>query len=574
MRRSSRPRRVGLSLVVGAVLAASLLVVGVPAASAADVTAQYQSSVGTITSINVTPYPAASNTSTLAISVTGATGATVGPLDGDIAITMCGNYLSNGTPITPAMAAADAALPEPTFCDATADVTRIVFATAVGGDFSANYTLRSGTTTPAGGALGIGSANTQCLPTQGNTEIPCLLAFGDATFAGAEFAGAVPVFGFPPPSSTAVTPTPAAGRSDADGPGAGTDGTTINLAGVDYDKNATSGTAALCNGDGVTGCQPLAGVTISTDANGVLTGSGKVPTGATTGSRRLVVSTSSKSASATFVVLDTAAITLSATSGGAGSSITVSGSNFDATKNLSVALLDGTNAPISVGSPLPVTTNATGSFSGVSLAIPAGTAPGPYTVVAAAGTQANPDPVNTAFAVFTVSANSCNAATAPATTGNCAVQQTIQQQVNGGNLSMSQAGGAVNMSLITLNGTNQTSNGNLNRVTVIDARGTLTGWTLTGSMADLTTGANPDANHTIPAASVKWTPACAASVGIGAEVAAGTAGAIPTNAALCTAASGGGGGTFTADAAITVDVAASKAAGAYSGKLTLTLTGL
>jgi hypothetical protein len=131
----------------------------------------------------------------------------------------------------------------------------------------------------------------------------------------------------------------------------------------------------------------------------------------------------------------------------------------------------------------------------------------------------------------------------------------------------------VNMSTITLDGTTQTSNGALNTVSVADARGTLSGWSLTGAVTNLVTGATPNANHTILASDVSWTPVCTATDAIQAEVAAGTAGSIPTNDLLCAAASGGGGGSFDADAALHVQVAASKAAGTYTGTLTLTLTG-
>jgi hypothetical protein len=543
MRTPSRQRRVGLSALVALVVAATCLVIGAPNAGAVDITSDpgWHQVYGTTTSIDVSPFPAASNTGTVTVTATGMTGTNSVLLDGpgSVAASLCGNFLTDGvTPITPAMKAADTSN---TYCDTASDILQIVFADASAGNVTFNYTLRQ---------TGIGSVNTQCLS---GGQIPCSLGLGSTEGAVPPlWAGTIDIFGGPPPPSTAVTPAVQAAR-----PGAA-----LSFTGVDFSPSVSTGTASLCDSNGTTNCEPLDNTSISTDAGGALTGSGDIPAAATTGARRLVVSTGALSASSAFVVLGTPAITLSASSGGAGGTISVSGSGFDPGIQLFIVPIDGVNP---TGSPAILNASATGSFAGASVTTPAGT----VAIVASDGQ--NPPGINFATAPFTVSANSCTAAGAT-TPGSCSVDQQLQLPVAGGNLTLSQDAATIAMDPLTLNGTDQTSTGALNQVTVVDARGNLGGWTLTGAVTDLTAGAG--ANLTIPADQVSWTPACSAVSGNPAEVVAGSAGAIPTNGALCTAAAGGGGGTFHGDAGISVAVASSKGAGTYTGTLTLTLTGL
>lgn len=536
MKTRSRPRRVGISILAGLALAAGSIGVGITAAGAVDVTSISTQSVGTVTSVDVTPHPATSNTATVTVTLTGARLASVVLTSGTFAASLCGNHTTAGVALTPAD------LGNTLNCDGAGQAGFIVFHSHTLGATTFSYTLRSS---------GIGNNAAQCLP---GGLVPCTIGIGDVATSGASFALGIPVFGGPAPVSTAVTPTTQAGRP----------GGPLNFTGVDFEVSVVTGTATLCNTDGVTNCEALTGVAISTTASGALTGSGIIPAAATTGARRLVVTTGARSASAAFVVLGTASLTLSASSGGAGSSVSVSGSNFDPGTLLFLVPLSGAFTPLA--GPAMVTTNATGSFSGVSVTVVTGTA---YIGAGDNPTTAN----NSAVAPFSVSSNSCTAATAATPTGSCAIQQTVQQQVSGGNLSMSQQSALISMSAITLDGSNQTSTGALNQVTVIDARGTLGGWTLTGAVTSLTTGSG-DANHTIPNTAISWAPTCAATGGaIPAEVASGTAGAIPSSAALCTAVAGGGGGTFTGNASVSVVVGSSKAAGLYSGTLTLTLAG-
>jgi hypothetical protein len=548
MRTPSRQRRVGLSALVALVVAATCLVIGAPNAGAVDITssASWVQVYGTTTSVDVTPFPAASNTGTVSVALTGMTGSNSALINGpgSAAASLCGNFLTDGvTPITPAMKAADSATN--TYCDTASDIAQIVFLDAVAGAVTFNYTLRQ---------TGIGGANTQCLS---GGQIPCTLGIGSSEGAvPPNWAGTINIFGGPPPPSTAVTPAVQAAR-----PGAA-----LSFTGVDFTASVSTGTASLCDSNGTSNCVALDSATISTDAAGALTGSGTIPAAATTGARRLVVSTgsgpSATSASSAFTVLDTPAITLSASSGSAGGSVSVSGTNFDPGVTLFVSPTDGA---AQTGTFAVVVPNATGSFSGASVTTNTGT-------VAIVATVQPPDGVNFASADFEVSANSCTAATSAVPEDSCSISQQLQLPVEGGSLTLSQDAATIAMDPLTLTGSDQTSTGALNQVTVTDARGNLGGWTLTGAVTDLSAGAG--ANLTIPADQVSWTPACSTVSGNSAEVVAGTAGAIPTNAALCTAAGGGGGGTFHGDADISVAVASSKGAGTYTGTLTLTLTGL
>jgi hypothetical protein len=477
---------------------------------------------------------------------------------------MCGNFQSDGvTPIT-SLAVAD--------CDGAAQVAHIVLFNATNGTATFSYTLRSGV-----GTGGIGNNHTLCLP---GGLIPCMMKAGDAASSGLGFAITFPVFGGPPPPTLSITE------------GAARPGATLHFTGANFNLNASVASAQLCDSDGTSNCASLTGVTGATDGTGALSGgTGVIPAGATTGTRRLVVTdngASPLSASATVIVLGQPTITLTPPTGGAGTQVAVSGSFFNPNlPTVVLAVVDPTNqANYRVAG--SGSTNASGVLQGASLTIlasdlahAADIGNGPQLVVVASEPVQSPDPATqVASALFSVSSNQCTASTFTTPVGSCSLDQTVIQQVNGTDLSMhmTQTGTnanetTVNMSTITLDGTTQTSNGALNTVSVADARGTLSGWSLTGAVTNLVTGATPNANHTILASDVSWTPVCTATDAIQAEVAAGTAGSIPTNDLLCAAASGGGGGSFDADAALHVQVAASKAAGTYTGTLTLTLTG-
>jgi len=152
------------------------------------------------------------------------------------------------------------------------------------------------------------------------------------------------------------------------------------------------------------------------------------------------------------------------------------------------------------------------------------------------------------------------------------VVQTVTASILPGNLAITQAGSGIDFGSATLNGEEQQLNANLNQVTVVDARSGNLGWSLTGTMTDLTA---PEGG-TIPAGNVTWTPACAASEGSPSAVVTGTAGPLGATAAtLCSQTADGTaptGGHFTADAGLTLTTPAFVTPGAYAGTLTLSLS--
>ncbi|SEG54696.1 hypothetical protein SAMN04489712_106173 [Thermomonospora echinospora] len=167
----------------------------------------------------------------------------------------------------------------------------------------------------------------------------------------------------------------------------------------------------------------------------------------------------------------------------------------------------------------------------------------------------------------------------PPPTGQCADkpvgqcgEQKINLTVNGGPLTMSQQPGEVDLTPITLNGTEQTATGDLRQVEVVDARGGSTGWSLTGTLTDFSSAAGTK----ISAGNLSWTPACTAGPGASA-VTPGSAGPLDdtTAATLCSAPDGAGqivGGTYTAGAALNLKVPPATGAGQYTAILTLTLS--
>lgn len=167
----------------------------------------------------------------------------------------------------------------------------------------------------------------------------------------------------------------------------------------------------------------------------------------------------------------------------------------------------------------------------------------------------------------------------PPPTGACADEpvdrcgeQKINLTVDGGPLTMSREAGEVDLTPVTLDGTEQTATGSLREVEVIDARGGSTGWSLTGTLTDF----SAPAGTKIPAGNLSWTPACTAAPGASA-VTPGSTGPLDatTAATLCSAPGGTGqvvGGTFTAGAGLKLTVPPATGAGQYTAVLTLTLS--
>jgi hypothetical protein len=181
---------------------------------------------------------------------------------------------------------------------------------------------------------------------------------------------------------------------------------------------------------------------------------------------------------------------------------------------------------------------------------------------------------------------------------SCSLDQIIEFDVEGTTLSMEQTGADVTLDTVTLDGTPQSTTGEINNVTVIDARGDGSGWDLVGSVTDFKTDAavsncpRGDSStwdyRCIPANNLGWSPAAevahevipgdVAAVDAGAtsdadDIAAGVAGSgLETDQALCTTEPTTNGGTFVCGAGLALLVPASASAGTYSATLTLTLS--
>ncbi|MFB6840702.1 beta-xylosidase [Streptomyces sp. NPDC056361] len=146
--------------------------------------------------------------------------------------------------------------------------------------------------------------------------------------------------------------------------------------------------------------------------------------------------------------------------------------------------------------------------------------------------------------------------------------QTITAAVTAGELSMTQAGDAVQLSSVDF-GAGGAATGALQTVTVKDFRGGPAGWSLTGKVTDFT-----GPGGAIGAGKLSWTPACTAKAGSPSTCAAGSAGPVGSGGATLASTPNGTltGGEFTVDAGLSLDVPAYTAPGSYAGVLTLTLS--
>jgi hypothetical protein len=244
-----------------------------------------------------------------------------------------------------------------------------------------------------------------------------------------------------------------------------------------------------------------------------------------------------------------------------GTVVTITGDNFAPNFSATLAMGSGSDT----GS---ATVNAAGHLTG-SITVHTANVPvlGPNSVVATQATSGL-----TATAALNISAIPT-------------LQQTINETVlPGSGLGDTQAGSVVNMSNTTLNGHVQNATGALNKVTVTDTRGTNVGWTLNGQLAGDFLNATPGAentpatqpHNTIPAGNLSWNPSVSLADpedGLLGDVAAGPSVALSKTTAktLAVAGLGGGGGTWQADASLTLKVPSYVNKGVYSATLDLVL---
>ena len=198
---------------------------------------------------------------------------------------------------------------------------------------------------------------------------------------------------------------------------------------------------------------------------------------------------------------------------------------------------------------------------------------------------------NQSLATISVLSNDCDA-----TSAACSLTQVVSVTLTGTTLNMHQAGQFVTLAGVTLNGDYAITNGNMQPLTITNARGTAAGWAVVGQVTDFkTTGAPAASCNTaagynrlcIPANNLGWGPSAGIlHTVIPGDVAAVTAGATgdglhpwttPVNgtgagSTLCSSATDHSGGTFGCNAILWLGVPASAGAGTYTGNLTLTLS--
>lgn len=339
---------------------------------------------------------------------------------------------------------------------------------------------------------------------------------------------------------------------------------------------AGSYTVYLCETNGIPGS---GGTPVSNDAN--------VGTDCPTPS---VSGTTWIDASFTFTVEGAPTATASPASGGVGTTVTVSGTNFDPSGSTpTVAFTNGTPSP-STGTCAAVTSTGTVSCS---ISVTSADTQGSNPIVVTQGSL-------TATATFTVTAisTSCSIDTGSSftTPTTCSIQQVLSLTVSGNTtigLTLSEGSAAVTLPALTLNGSNQLVTGSISTVQVNDSRGTLAGWTVTGEFSHDFANATPvgnandnvidvssagaDGQVTVSGVSgFNWVPKVTAVTSRSTEVVAGgtTTTGLSTSSAtpLCSAAAGGGGGKTNCSAGVNLTVPAWVAAGTYSATLQLTVS--
>ena len=161
-----------------------------------------------------------------------------------------------------------------------------------------------------------------------------------------------------------------------------------------------------------------------------------------------------------------------------------------------------------------------------------------------------------------------------------------------GSLTLNESTQSITLPAMTLNGLPQFVSGDLAVIQVQNGRNIADGWTVSATMSDLTADGSTAANHIVPASDVAIDPAAHGGChpydangdglpdGLQQGVSAGPGGLFSTSAhpvtlstttpvSLCWGADGFGQGAFEDQPAIQVRIAPSKAAGTYTGTLTI-----
>ncbi|NUR60450.1 MAG: hypothetical protein HOV87_17585 [Catenulispora sp.] len=328
-----------------------------------------------------------------------------------------------------------------------------------------------------------------------------------------------------------------------------------------------------------------AGPALTVPAGGAISGSIGIPAAAASGAGQVILTGSTSGAIPNAVtVLGQPTIAAAPGSGGPGTSVGISGHDWDPNAAVAVSGVDATGNP--VGAPLMLTSDANGALSGT-YTVPSGA------IAAIGGAEiVNGAPSTTlrASTAFTFANNSCTADAAGAAVsakGTCSIPQGANIAVTGGPLQMAENAGAVSFPDVTLNGTVHNQPGALQQIDVQDFRGTTNGWVLNATMSDLALTGGPyggQGGAPIPAGNVTASGLTCAGNPAGTQPypsapTAGSGGALDPNTAitLCSQAAGGTnpptvtGGDFLVGAALNLKVPAYVLQGTYTGIVTISL---
>ena len=343
---------------------------------------------------------------------------------------------------------------------------------------------------------------------------------------------------------------------------------------------AGSGTAQICTTAATPTCSGSASFTVA--ANG--TGSGTITVPGTVfvpgGNRTLTLTSNGEVGRAPFRLLSPVTFTTSLAGGGAGTVVTVSGTNYDPGRPVRIGGFDSTAQTANeTDESITITADANGSFSGQFTVNNPATAAilgfHNYRMDPPIGTRTTAAFLVPGFQLFEFSGDTCTAKVGAAASGECSLLETVKLSVTAGDLKMSKESGDVALSGVTLNGEPQTATGAIKDVTVKDYRGGTLGWSLTATFTGLN---GPVA---IPSSALTITPSCTADADNNDDtVLAGGAADFATSATavpVCAVTTGLGadqvsGGDTVAGGDLSLQLGPNQAAGNYNGTLKFILS--
>ena len=363
---------------------------------------------------------------------------------------------------------------------------------------------------------------------------------------------------------------------------------------------------AMCDVDG-TNCDGTYIPSLSTDASGNLSGTvtsdGYYVYAHTPGAHLLKIAYGSTSYTIPVTVLGNPSISVTPASAAPGSTVSVSGSNFNPLQTVKIFGSTSTSGPFADNTSdaeVSATASSTGALPATNLTINDASTVSLY---AYQGLYGGTGPANpSASTSIQMNSNSCTADTGNVATGSCDTSQTVNATLSTGSLSQAAATTgtgnpsstqvvfcqtaaptattsltAAAASPCAMGSPSSTTSmfGSLNPITVVDTRGGAFGWSLTARMTDLSDGAT----GSMVKSRMSISPTCSGATGSASGATAGAASqSFASTVGLCTknttadSAGGTSGGTWTVGAPLVLSVPAYQAAGSYTSIITINLS--